>query len=298
MNSNGYHDHISCPICKSAVRSDFAKFGKNFYSCTDCGLGFIHPPPTMEEIAKIYGRNYYDSWGIGRNDSATERMKQATFRDKLKVIEINMPAKGRILDIGCATGYFLDAARQNGWEPYGVELSSYSSAIARDKIGADRIFTGQVAEARFKDDFFDVVVMTDVIEHVADLRPFIVEVARILRPGGLVAITTPNPETLSCRILGRHWPHYKLEHLQYFTPAALSLLMEPLGLKRLHLTAATKTMTLSYLNLQMQTYPVPLLTPLVGLMAKLLPEALCQRNFRLSSGELFEISRLGQVSGL
>lgn len=281
-----------CPLCGSVAQRDFVKFGKEFYSCTGCGLGFIHPPPTQDEIEKIYDQSYYDSWGINCGDGATERMKQATFHDKLAVIEKNMPTKGRILDIGCATGFFLDAARQRGWEPYGVELSSYSSGIAREKIGDDRVFNGQVAEAHFAHDFFDAVVMTDVIEHVVAVRPFIAEVVRILRPGGVVAITTPNPQSLSCRMLGRHWPHYKLEHLLYFTPDALSLLLEPMGLKRLELISATKTLTFSYLNLQMRTYPVPFVTPLVDLMARVLPEAACRENFRIHSGELFEISRL------
>lgn len=292
MHRTDSHNPTCCPLCISAARYDFAKFGKEFYSCTSCGLGFIHPPLHLDEIMKLYDQSYYDSWGIAGDDTATERMKQATFHDKLAVIEKGMPDKGRILDIGCATGFFLDAARQRGWEPYGVELSSYSSAQARKKIGEERIFTGQVEEARFTEGFFDTVVMTDVIEHVMDVQSFVVEVARILRPGGVVAITTPNPLTLSCRLLGKHWPHYKLEHLLYFTPDALSLLMKPLGFRRQQLLTATKTLTFSYVERQMRAYPVPVITPLVCLLGRLLPKAAYHLNFRIPSGELFEISRL------
>lgn len=292
MSISQLEKQTRCPLCGSAARRDFVKFDQEFHSCSACRLGFIHPPPLPDEIEKIYNKNYYDSWGIDSAENSTERMKQATFHDKLALIEARMPAKGRILDIGCATGFFLDAARQRGWECHGVELSPYSSEIARDKIGRDRIFTGQLAEARFADDFFDAVVMTDVIEHVAAVRPFMAEVARILKPGGIAAITTPDPHSLSRRLLGRHWPHYKREHLLYFSADALSLLMTTLGFRRLSLTPGTKTLTLAYLNLQLQTYPVPLLTPLAGLMAKLLPESVCQQNFRIYSGELFELSRL------
>lgn len=286
-----------CPVCGSVSKRDFEKFGKAFHSCTACGLGFIHPPLPPEEVERMYGQSYYDSWGIDTDDVATERMKQATFHSKLTVIEEYMPTKGRILDIGCATGFFLDAARQRGWVPYGVELSSYSSALARKKIGDDRIFTGQVEEAHFVDGFFDAVVMTDVIEHVLDVRPFIAEVARILRPGGVVAVTTPDPLALSCRLLRKHWPHYKLEHLLYFTPEALSLLMAPVGFRRQRLMAATKTLTFSYLERQMRTYPVPVITPLVALLAQMLPKKVRHLNFKIPSGELFEISRLEKSAG-
>lgn len=292
MSTDQPEKQTKCPLCGSAAGRDFVKYDQEFHSCTACGLGFIHPPPPPDEIERIYNKNYYDSWGIDSAENSTERMKQATFHDKLALIERSLPAKGRILDIGCATGFFLDASRQRGWECHGVELSPYSSEIAREKIGRDRIFTGQLAEACFADDFFDAVVMTDVIEHVAAVGPFMAEAARILKPGGIAAITTPDPLSLSCRLLGRHWPHYKREHLLYFTADALSLLMEPLGFRRLSLTPGTKTLTLSYLTLQLQTYPVPLLTPLVKLIAKLLPESVCQLNFRIYSGELFELSRL------
>lgn len=296
MHPTGLHHATCCPLCDSVAQFDFTKFGKDFHRCTSCGLGFIHPPPHPDELVKLYDQSYYDSWGIDSDDTATERMKQATFHDKLTVIERYMPAKGRILDIGCATGFFLDAARQRGWEPYGVELSSYSSALARKKIGEERIFTGQVEDARFTPGFFDAVVMTDVIEHVPDVRSFIAEVARVLRPGGIAAVTTPDPQALSCRLLGKHWPHYKLEHLMYFTPAALARLMEPLGFKRQRLMAATKTLTFSYLERQLRTYPVPVVSPLVALLAHLLPGKAHHVNFRIPSGELYEIARLEKGS--
>jgi 2-polyprenyl-3-methyl-5-hydroxy-6-metoxy-1,4-benzoquinol methylase len=223
-------------------------------------------------------------------------MKTATFNDKLAAIERFKTGKGRILDIGCATGYFLDAARERGWDVYGVDLSEYSSGIARSKLGDDRIFTGTVEEAGFEDDFFDVVVMTDVLEHVTDVRSFTTEVARILKTGGLTAITTPNPRSVSCRLMGTHWPHYKLEHLLYFSPQALSLVLEPLGFTRLQLAAAAKTLTFAYLSLQLRTYPIPVVTQLSNLLATLLPEAVRNMQFRVFSGELFDISRLDKGS--
>jgi 2-polyprenyl-3-methyl-5-hydroxy-6-metoxy-1,4-benzoquinol methylase len=281
-----------CPLCGSSARSDFMKFDTCFFTCVTCGLGFIHPPPEPEDIKKLYDQSYYDPWGISDEDNATERMKKSTFHDKLETLERFVPTKGKILDIGCATGFFLEAARERGWEVFGVDLSSYSSSIARKKLGGDRIFTGTTEEAGFESDSFDAVVMTDVIEHVSDVNSFVKEVVRILKPNGVTAITTPNPMSLSCRMLGRHWPHYKLEHLVYFTPHALSTLLEPFGFQRLHLAAATKTLTFAYFSLQIRTYPLPLVAPVTSFLSKLLPEAVQQLNFRIYSGGLFDLSRL------
>jgi SAM-dependent methyltransferase len=287
---------ITCPLCRSAAHRAHVKFGRDFFSCSACGLGFIHPPPDPEEIRSLYDQSYYDPWGISDADGATERMKKATFHDKLEVIERFSSGKGRILDIGCATGYFLDAAKERGWDVHGVELSEYSSGIARNKLGNDRVFTGTVEEADFEDNFFDAVVMTDVLEHITDVHSFTEEVARILKPGGISAITTPDPHTASCRLMGAHWPHYKLEHLLYFSPRALLLLMEPLGFTRLYLASATKTLTFAYLSLQMRSYPIPVVTQLTNLLAKVLPDSLQNAQIRLFSGELFDISRLDSGS--
>jgi 2-polyprenyl-3-methyl-5-hydroxy-6-metoxy-1,4-benzoquinol methylase len=290
--------YSSCPLCTTVARFCFNKYERDFYTCASCGLEFIHPQPTPEEISALYDQSYYDSWGLDGCDDATERMKHSTFHDKLDIVEGFMPGKGDILDIGCATGFFLDAARQRGWNPYGVELSDYSSDIARKKIGTDRIITGRVEDAAFKDATFDAIVMTDVIEHVCDVHSFLGEVSRILKPGGIISITTPNPASLSCQLLGKNWPHYKLEHLMYYTPKALELLLEPLGYRRLYLSAATKTLTLAYLELQMRTYPVSFVTPLITALSRLVPTATTHSRFRLYSGELFLISRLGTESCL
>lgn len=283
----------ACPLCKTVSRFIFAKYERDFFVCGACELEFIYPQPTPEEIASLYDQSYYDSWGLNGHEDATELMKHDTFNHKLDTIETFMPGKGDILDIGCATGFFLDAARQRGWNPYGVELSEYSSGIARQKIGTDRIITGRVEEAAFNDAVFDAIIMTDVIEHVSDVHSFLREVTRILKPGGIISITTPNPAGLSCRLLGRNWPHYKLEHLMYYTPGALELLLEPMGYNRLHLSAATKTLTLAYLELQMRTYPVPLITPVISTISRIVPAAATRERFKLPSGELFLISRLG-----
>lgn len=270
----------------------FIKNNYCFYRCRDCGLQFIYPEPDDEETYAIYDKSYYQPWGLEEGQNSTERMKHDTFRDKLDLIEKFSHPGGKILDIGCATGFFLDVAKERGWDVHGVELSEYSSGIAGKRLGRERIVTGSLEQAAYGDRMFDVVAMTDLIEHVKDSRLLVSEVARILKPGGIIAVTTPDPASPSCRLLGQHWPHYKPEHLRYFTARSLELLLKPLGFKILYKKPATKIMTISYLAQQLRSYPMPVVTPAVTLAAGMLPTKLLQRRFRIYSGELFVIAGL------
>lgn len=283
---------MRCNLCNSAADKIFIKNNNCFYRCRECGLEFIFPEPDDKETYAIYDKNYYQPWGLESGENITERMKHDTFRDKLDLIEGFSKTGGKILDIGCATGFFLDVAKERGWDVYGVELSEYSSGIAGKRLGGERIVTGSLEQAAYDDRMFDVVAMTDLIEHVKDSRLLVGEVARILKPGGIIAVTTPDPASLSCRMLGRHWPHYKPEHLRYFTADSLELLLEPYGFKTLYKKPASKIMTFGYLAQQLRSYPMPVVTPAVTLAAAILPSKLLQLRFRIYSGELFMIAGL------
>ncbi|MFQ5647334.1 MAG: class I SAM-dependent methyltransferase, partial [bacterium] len=156
-----------CGTCKNRVVYRKKEF--DIVSCLSCNLVMIAPFPNEKEIREIYGENYYNTWGDLRqaNDSL-RAMKLSTFRIKLEQIERYIE-KGRVLDIGCASGFFLDAAVERGWDAYGVELSSFSAEIARKKYG-DKVINGTLHEAGYDDRFFQAVDMSDLLEHVSSPR--------------------------------------------------------------------------------------------------------------------------------
>ena len=139
--------------------------GREIVKCPKCELEFIYNQPTFEEIKKIYSSDYYKAWGMesGENTEVAS-MKKSTFADMLKKI---LPYKnsGNILDIGTASGFLLEEAKKLGFEPYGVELSEYSSSIAKKKLAENRIFNGTLEDARFEENFFDIITMCDFLEH-------------------------------------------------------------------------------------------------------------------------------------
>jgi SAM-dependent methyltransferase len=246
----------------------------------------VEPFPTEEEVRALYGRSYYDAWGMEGDEGreAVRAMKTITFGRRLR--ELGRGGDGEaLLDVGCATGFLLHAAREAGYEPWGVELSAYAAAEAAREFPG-RIHHGTLEEARYADGRFAVVVLSDLLEHVREPLDFLREVRRVLRPGGRLLIVTPDVGSLSARLMGRRWFHRKAEHLYYFSRQSLSGLLERAGFRPRACRTVRKALTLAYLENQLRVYPKPVLTPALGLLKALLPAALARHPLWLRTGEL------------
>jgi SAM-dependent methyltransferase len=146
---------------------------------------------------------------------------------------------GRVLDVGCGEGSFLDAARSMNWEAMGTEISPEGCRLAKE-LWKTEPFNGPLEAAPFADASFDVVTLWHVIEHVPDPLKTLQTVVRLVRPGGRVVVACPNREDYLYRIaywLGRgRSPHFyhpsdREPHVTYFTPRSLSLMLSRSGLE-------------------------------------------------------------------
>jgi 2-polyprenyl-3-methyl-5-hydroxy-6-metoxy-1,4-benzoquinol methylase len=175
------------------------------------------PQLNNDEIKALYSEGYYTSWGISGSTEnlVSKQMKIDTFVLRLKQILTHI-SSGKVLDVGCTTGFFLEAAEQLGYVPYGIELSEYSSLLAKKKFGESSIFNGRLEEYDFEQSMFDVITMFDLIEHVRIPTQTLAEAANLLKPEGIIMITTPNNKSLSNTLMGRRWTHYKKEYFYYF----------------------------------------------------------------------------------
>ena len=271
-----------CKACGAAGRVR----GDGILSCSGCGLARLDPFPSDDEIRAIYGDGYYDAWGMMEAEAkeAVRSMKRAYFRRRLA--ELGPAGRGRaLLDVGCATGFLLEEAREEGYEPYGVELSAFGAREA-GRTFPGRIFQGTLAAAGFPDGRFDVVTLMDLIEHVPDPPEFLREVRRVLAPGGRLLIVTPDQGGLSARGMGRRWFHRKREHLYYFTRRSLAALLGRIGFRPRCAFGVRKAVTLAYLRSQMRIYRTPLVSPALGFMVPLLPASLARRPLWLPTGEM------------
>ncbi len=235
----------TCPVCSSS-RLRAKPFGYAFngrwlggYECSACGIIFIHPQPTPEELAALYSKEYFaGDFRCGHAGSYFDEKTQASLQDETLITRIKqLKPAGRFLEVGCAGGAFLNAARNAGYDVKGVEFSEVAAQLAREKFGLD-VFTGDVAEAKFPDNTFDVVFMGDVLEHLPDPVATCREVHRIMAPGGLFVIECPmQTNTLFSRggfflygMIGKkatvHLPPY---HLFEYRPESLAGMLRRAG---------------------------------------------------------------------
>ena len=281
---------MSCIVCGYDEYNIVYKTKENFYlvKCQDCGLIYIYPQPSEDQIKKLYNETYYDGWGFSSNEESVRNIKTLTFHKRFDEIEKYVPT-GNVLDVGCAMGFSLKAALERKWKPYGVELSEYSSSIAKKKFG-QAVFTGTLEEANFESKFFDVIMMSDLIEHVPNPNVLLREANRILKPSGLLAITTPDINSLSSKIMRKHWVNIKFEHLFYFSPQTITQMLEKNGFEVRLIIPAVKALNLNYFQTIFNAYKRPLITSTINALMRILPESLGKIPFYINAGDMFVIA--------
>ena len=283
-----------CPVCgpaASATSSSSRVLPAGFavVTCSNCGTEWQWPRPTPGELARLYTREYFDAWGIQDNEEAVRTLKKTTFSRLFDSIERRGP-RGALLDVGCATGYLLEAAEERGWKPHGIELSEYGSRVAKQRFGDDRIFHGRLEEATFADGSFAAITMTDLIEHVLDPVDTVKIVLGLLAPGGVLCITTPRAGGVSYHLMGKRWTQYKLEHLQYFNPESLTQLLAHSGFTAIEVRSWPKTVSLDYVSTQFARYRHSLISPLVAVSSRIFPPVVKSTAIALPLGDMIALA--------
>lgn len=179
-----------CPVCSHALHKCIyhdPSRDLRIVRCSSCGFRFQNPPPKMQ-VDKENTEMYYQKTYLDVAESHRD-----LFLEKIDTFLADIHP-GKALDIGCATGQFLEAAKKRGWTPYGIDVSQWCCNYLKNK-GFANIIHGDLSTANFPDQFFDLVHLSHVLEHVPDLPGFLNEIYRIMRPGGRVMIEVPN-ETL------------------------------------------------------------------------------------------------------
>jgi 2-polyprenyl-3-methyl-5-hydroxy-6-metoxy-1,4-benzoquinol methylase len=191
-----------------------------------------------DQIKEHYCEEYYTEW-INRQKKRRIRM----WESRLKMIN-KIKAKGKLLDVGCGEGLFLQLAQKSGWQVSGIELSPYASKFASKALGT-KIYCGQLHEEVFDDNSFDVVTMWHVLEHVEDPKRYLREINRVVKSGGLLVIAVPNVNALvmqsAYRVIRRRKSKLfsvndKEVHLYHFSQKTLAAYFEKTGFDCLRLS--------------------------------------------------------------
>jgi SAM-dependent methyltransferase len=257
--------------------------------CPYCDLQFLDPQPDDDTLGNIYKEEYYNAWGLQADVSIARDLKLATFARILGLVRAATPGTPRLLDCGAATGYLMEQAQLLAMEPYGVELSDFGAEQISRRFGLDRVFSGPFERAAFSvidREFFDVITMIDFIEHARDPISILSRAFDLLKLGGRLLILTPDAGSLSRRIMGARWLHFKVEHFCYFSPRSLPKALVRAGFANVRVGRAWKMMNLHYVAHQLGTYPHPVLTPVIKTLYRLSPPPLRKSKFPISFGEI------------
>ncbi len=220
--------------------------------CVECGLVYQNPQLTLKELAPYYPVNYLPySESNGQEKSTIQKLSNNHLENRrVKLISKHRDQIGKVLDIGCSTGTFLNQMRQNGWDAYGVETSLHASEYARTHFGLD-VTTSTLGETDFPDEFFDVVTMWDVLEHVNDPKETLRQIARILKPGGLLLVSVPNPESMGAKVFRDVWVGWdRPRHLHIFSPKVIKKYLNATGFKLKTIESLGGRLGLTLLNLE------------------------------------------------
>ncbi len=225
----------------------FDRYGR-IVRCRRCGLVYANPRPSRRQISDAYAR-------VADHDYAEESSSRS-INAHLSLHTIRrFVDRGRLLDVGCATGYFLNAARIS-FEPHGVELSRWAVEHARTVLNLP-VHQGSLEDADFPDGWFDVVTLTDVIEHLTDPRACLEKVHRLLRPQGLLYLVTPNIDSLSAHVLRGRWWGLRPAHLYYFSAKTLTAMLAKVGFEPVRVKSYGRVFTYSYWASRLKSYPRP-----------------------------------------
>lgn len=222
----------SCPLCGHPECKPFRKdSGVQVVRCLACRFLFVNPRPTERELDHLYGLEYYPSDEKELGSSLDHRLP--VFESGLKTLE-GLTRPGRILDVGCGTGNFIRLAQDAGWGAIGVELSRGAAEYAQ-KRGL-QVRAGILRDQHFSSDYFDVVTLWDVLEHLPEPRKELQEIHHVLKGGGFVVVRVPNTDfqllkaLLIDDILGRTRKGLQADlHLNHFTSGTLRDLLRRCG---------------------------------------------------------------------
>jgi len=209
-----------CPVCSSTVSNlCLSKSGGSYHKCSKCSMIFTNPVFNDESLTEYY--TYLDT-GQGEIVENESSFYREIYSKGLFSIE-RIKDKGLILDVGCSTGFFLDIAKENQWQTFGLELGLEEAKVAADK-GHD-IVTCTVDKTKFKEKF-DAITLWDVFEHIPDPHTYLKQLSRILKKDGIIFMQIPNSGALAPRILQEkcnmfdgleHCNLYNKETIEYVT---------------------------------------------------------------------------------
>lgn len=235
-------ERTRCPICNSKEISIFkrgtftpenikpdnfkitdSRYGSlwNFFFCKKCSFVFSNPYIPEEYIVKFYSElddKEYSSEADGRSKNFRLIIK------RLKKIE---KPGNNLLDIGAASGIFLNIAYKEGYNISGVEPSDFLVKEAKKLYGIN-LFKGTINDFKTSENF-SVITLLDILEHLVNPDKFISKIKDLIKQNGILVIVTPDINSFTAKIFGKRWWHYRIAHINFFNLKSINILLKKYG---------------------------------------------------------------------
>lgn len=221
-----------CRFCQSRDLKIFLKEKKrSLMECKNCGLVFVSPFPTKAEVKAIYTEETFqkfdptDETKAGYTNYLAEKdLKREFFKEKILFIK-KFKKKGKLLDIGCGIGTFLEETKRVGFDVVGIDVMDFAVNYCRQQNL--NVFKGTLENNRLPDASFDIITAFELLEHLWEPKAFLVEAKRLLRPNGILMVSVPNRKDIAARLMGRYWYGYRqYQHLFFFEKKTLKNYLE------------------------------------------------------------------------
>lgn len=216
----------NCPVCNSSKYVlIFNKSGGTYVKCTKCTMVFINPVFKKDALEQYYISLNTGQAEVVRNES---EFYNEIYTKGLDVIS-KLVSKGKILDIGCSSGFFLNIAKSRGWETYGIELGEIEAEMCRKE--------GHILYTKKLDDLnidikFDVITLWDVFEHLPDGKEQLKLFQSKLSSKGVIFMQIPNSDALAAKVLQQRCNMFDgVEHVNLYNPKTIRLIAQKVGLK-------------------------------------------------------------------
>ena len=213
--------HSACLICNSEKLEDMTRYSEvELCSCNDCGFIFCKKIPCKDDILEYYSTHY----------DRTSYLSPVTISRYNEILDRFEPFRktGNLLDVGAGYGFFLEIARQRGWNVHGTELTD--EALDHCTAQGLTMFKGELQNIDFGNLEFDVLISIEVIEHINNPIEYLTKMNEILRPGGTIYVTTPNFNSyLRYRLKENYNVIEYPNHLGYYTKKTLGKLFNDHG---------------------------------------------------------------------
>jgi len=268
-DAEGMRD-VACLFC--GVHEEKLRFRDGIYrvvECGRCGHVYVNPRLPRSRLHDMYQEEYWRSdraRDFGYSQYLDEKeLYLRTYGLRSRLVDEHVPRPGRVLDVGCAAGFFLKVMADKGWRTTGVEISQPMVSYAREELGLPDVRVGDLLSVDLEPGSFDVITLWDVIEHLERPDRHLARAVELLADDGILVIETQDVGSRFARALGRKWHHYKHEeHLHHFHRDSLQRLLAGAGAEVVENTPRRGG---KYISMHFVTERVGRIHPLLSVLA-------------------------------